>query len=779
MKPARSERRASFVDPRVDRKLRWTVAAFLALVAGIVGLNAHALGGQRGAALEINVMARQRALAERYIKDVLLVTHGYQADPSEDARSLLLNADALLNGGEVPAVQGADESVRILPVDDRLVAAKLREERRLLGELSDAGDRLASMVTRGPQFDRQVLTLRVIGAQLSSISNDAVGQMTEDAESAFARLVVIGIVLGLLGAAAAVFMGLVLRRVGARQSAKFRSLVQGASDLITVVDPGGSVMFQSPSLTRVLGIPPEEVLGTRYGALADEAGAQLLERAIANLAEEPGATETVQYRLHHRDGSWREVESIVTNLTHDPLVRGLVLNTRDVTERRTLEEELAHQAFHDSLTGLANRALFHDRVAHALARTRRQGEGIALVLLDLDGFKTVNDSLGHDAGDELLMGVAGRIQDCLRDSDTVARLGGDEFAILMEDQDDRDQSVPVTERILSALAEPYSIRGRDVFVRASAGIMLHLDAVGETAELIRNADTAMYAAKARGGGGWELFKPDMHQRAVRRLELEADLRGALAREEFVVHYQPIVDLSTGTVQATEALLRWQHPTRGTVMPNDFIPMAEETGLIVHIGYWVLREACRQTLEWRRVHDHVPWLAISVNLSARQIAERDIVQRVREVLEQTGLDPSALILEITEGTLVQGIGETALTLRALKGLGVRLAIDDFGTGSSSLGHLSHFPVDVLKIDKSFVDGLAVAGTEGTALVEAIVELAKTLRMSTIAEGIEMPEQLTELQTVGCRSGQGYLFARPMSAQAIDAFLEDRSRADALA
>ena len=566
MKRARSERRASFVDPRVDRKLRWTVAAFLALVAGIVGLNAHALGGQRGAALEINVMARQRALAERYIKDVLLVTHGYQADPSEDARSLLLNADALLNGGEVPAVQGADESVRILPVDDRLVAAKLREERRLLGELSDAGDRLASMVTRGPQFDRQVLTLRVIGAQLSSISNDAVGQMTEDAESAFARLVVIGIVLGLLGAAAAVFMGLVLRRVGARQSAKFRSLVQGASDLITVVDPGGSVMFQSPSLTRVLGIPPEEVLGTRYGALADEAGAQLLERAIANLAEEPGATETVQYRLHHRDGSWREVESIVTNLTHDPLVRGLVLNTRDVTERRTLEEELAHQAFHDSLTGLANRALFHDRVAHALARTRRQGEGIALVLLDLDGFKTVNDSLGHDAGDELLMGVAGRIQDCLRDSDTVARLGGDEFAILMEDQDDRDQSVPVTERILSALAEPYSIRGRDVFVRASAGIMLHLDAVGETAELIRNADTAMYAAKARGGGGWELFKPDMHQRAVRRLELEADLRGALAREEFVVHYQPIVDLSTGTVQATEALLRWQHPTRGTVMP---------------------------------------------------------------------------------------------------------------------------------------------------------------------------------------------------------------------
>jgi diguanylate cyclase (GGDEF)-like protein len=460
----------------------------------------------------------------------------------------------------------------------------------------------------------------------------------------------------------------------------------------------------------------------------------------------------------------------------DPTVKGLVLNTRDISDRKALEEELAHQAFHDSLTGLTNRAVFRDRVDHALARGSRQGQRLAVLLLDLDGFKMINDSLGHDAGDELLVAVGRRLQACGRSSDTVARLGGDEFAILLEDEVDDARARTVATRLLQQLAAPFEVRGREVFVRASVGIALSAEGVAaQTDELIRNADTAMYAAKAGGRGRYEVFQPVMHERALEQFEVQADLQRALVRNEFTVHYQPIVDIATGRIQAMETLIRWRHPTRGLLPPYDFIRVAEETGLIVPIGRWVLTEACRQTVAWRERYPEAENLRVSVNLSTRQLLEPDLVDSVRHALQQTGLHPSALILELTEGSLMQNVTETAVKLQGLKAIGVGLAIDDFGTGSSSLGYLRTFPIDLLKIDKSFVDEVTAVGSEGPALVRAIIELAQTLHLETVAEGIELTEQLDELRSAGCRSGQGFLFARPLEADAMAELIERSERA----
>jgi diguanylate cyclase (GGDEF)-like protein len=381
----------------------------------------------------------------------------------------------------------------------------------------------------------------------------------------------------------------------------------------------------------------------------------------------------------------------------------------------------------------------------------------------------VNDSLGHDAGDQLLIAVAKRLEFQGRSSDTVARIGGDEFGILLEDNADEARARALADRALATFAVAFEVQGREVFIRASIGIALSVPAESEPDELLRNADTAMYAAKAAGKGRYEFFRPFMHARALERFEVQADLERALVRGEFVVHYQPIVDFETGAARGVEALVRWNHPTRGLLSPIEFIPIAEETGAIVPLGAWVLGEACRQTAAWRASHEGAARLGVSVNLSTRQLLEPDLVTQVRETLEDSGLEPAALTLELTEGTLMQDVEETVEKLRELKALGVRLAIDDFGTGSSSLGYLQRFPIDALKIDKSFVDGIAVHDSEDPALVRAIVQMASTLSLDTIAEGIEGADQLDELRSAGCRTGQGYLFARPLQADALEAFL----------
>jgi diguanylate cyclase (GGDEF)-like protein/PAS domain S-box-containing protein len=775
----KSERTTALLSPgalRLDRRIGPIVAIYLVIVTLIVGYDAHLISEQRGSALVINVAGRQRGLAERYEKDVILTTQGVQADPSDDEDQLLTNAAALLHGGEVIAVQGTEDEIRIRPAGtDPLMVDKVAEAQRLISELIVAGNQLGKFRPDDPEYATALLDLRITGAQVTSVSNDLVGVLTERAESSFRRLVSIAIAVGVLGAIAAVTMGLLIRRAAARSVSQFRTLVHHASDLITVVDATGTIVYQSPSIQRLVGLGPDDLAGSNYLDLLVEEDGPHVRSLFADVVAAPQTTFTAEYRVRHADGSSRHVESIVSNMIDDPTVNGLVLNTRDVTDRKSLQEELAHQAFHDSLTDLSNRAVFRDRIEHALARGERNEGRLAVLLLDLDGFKTVNDSLGHDAGDQLLIAVAKRLEFQGRSSDTVARIGGDEFGILLEDDADESRARALADRALAAFAVPFEVRGREVFIRASIGIALSVPGHSETDELIRNADTAMYAAKAAGKGRYEFFRPFMHTRALERFEVQADLERALARGEFVVHYQPIVDFETGEARGVEALVRWNHPTRGLLGPLEFISVAEETGAIVPLGGWVLGEACRQTAAWRARHPAAANLWVSVNLSTRQLLEADLVTQVRDVLDASGLDASALTLELTEGSLMQDVEETVRKLRDLKDLGVHLAIDDFGTGSSSLGYLQRFPIDTLKIDKSFVDGIAADDSEDPALVRAIVQMAATLNLDTIAEGIEGSEQLNELLSAGCRSGQGYLFARPLQADALEGFLDTADEA----
>jgi len=444
-------------------------------------------------------------------------------------------------------------------------------------------------------------------------------------------------------------------------------------------------------------------------------------------------------------------------------------NARLLAERAEREARFRHEALHDPLTGLANRALLRDRAEHALLRaSRRPSLPLAMIFLDLDNFKTVNDSLGHAAGDALLVEASHRLVACVRASDTVARLGGDEFAIFIEEPTDGESCALVTARILAAMERPFEVERRDIFVGASLGVAVA--AAGETADdLLRNADVAMYMAKTRGKGRFEYFQPAMRTLAMDRMELETDLRHALDAQEFVLHYQPIVILETGAITGVEALVRWQHPRRGLLAPSEFISAAEETGMIVPLGAWVLREACRQAAVWHRRQaedggDTSP-LAISINVSGRQLVTPQIVQDVRTAIETSGIDPQTVILELTESVLTEQTDPVLETLRELKMLGVRLAIDDFGTGYSSLSSLHQLPIDILKIAKPFIDH--IDETRGRhALAHAIITLGNTLAVRTIAEGIELPGQRDRLQQLGCELGQGFHFSHPLSAAELE-------------
>ena len=447
-----------------------------------------------------------------------------------------------------------------------------------------------------------------------------------------------------------------------------------------------------------------------------------------------------------------------------------VAMVEDITARKGLEERLAHQAFHDPLTGLPNRALFLDRLEHALTRAARHDEAIAVLFLDLDRFKVINDSLGHEVGDQLLIAAAARLQGCLRAEDTVARLGGDEFTILLETLDDSRDAVRVAQRITEALQAPVTIGEQELFVTTSIGIALSNGRHTSPSALLRDADTAMYRAKQAGKARCEVFDPSMNTAAVERLALETDLRRALERGEFELHYQPKVELATGRLAGLEALVRWRHPQRGLVSPAQFIPLAEETGLIVPLGRWVLAEACRQVRVWQAGVPTAPPLTLSVNLSAREFLQPDLVDEVARVLRDSRLAPGSLKLEITESVLMAEPLFSNGTLQALKRLGVQLVVDDFGTGYSSLGYLKGLPVDMLKIDRTFVAGLGQDAGD-TAIVEAVITLARTLGLTVTAEGVERVEQLMQLRDLGCQLGQGYYFARPLPSAAVDALLAD--------
>lgn len=549
--------------------------------------------------------------------------------------------------------------------------------------------------------------------------------------------------------------------------ARFQALVQHSSDVIVILDPDGTIRYASPSMARVFGHDPAKLVTSRIESILHpddlSLALQFLEElADADRSRSGGATPGVmkrEWRIRHADGAWLTVDNVGTNLLNEPVIRGLVLNTRDVTEQSVIKQQYMHQAFHDPLTDLANRSLFLYQVGHALTRAQRQSSAVTVLFLDLDNFKTVNDSLGHAAGDRLLVDAARRLATCVRDSDLIARLGGDEFAVLVEDAGSVDEVLAIVERVEVALSKPFALSGKEVFVNASIGISR--SAHGEsTDELVRNADVAMYVAKTRGKGQHVLFEPAMHKAALDRLVVETDLRRAIEHEEFMLQYQPIVALETGDIIGAEALVRWMCRDRGKVPPGLFIPIAEETGLIVPIGRWVLRRACREAKRWTDERG-LP-VRITVNLSGRQLQEPGIVDDVRQALADSGLSAGQLVLEITESMLMQNTEISMARLTALKALGISLAIDDFGTGYSSLSYLQRYPIDILKIDKAFVDVIDKGG-EGPVLASAIVALGETLRMNTVAEGIETEAQRGHLLTLGCEFGQGYLFAPPLDAE----------------
>jgi diguanylate cyclase (GGDEF)-like protein/PAS domain S-box-containing protein len=548
---------------------------------------------------------------------------------------------------------------------------------------------------------------------------------------------------------------------------RFRSLVQNSSDVITILDADGTPRWHSASVRRVFGYDPERLLHSDQWALVHPDDRDRVAGFVAEAAMRPGVTAATTWRMRHRDGTWLHTETVAANLLDDPNVGGLVLNTRDVSERKQLEDQLVHQAFHDGLTGLANRTRFSARVEEALATI---GPSVVAVLfVDLDDFKHVNDSLGHAAGDQLLVATARRLKSCLRPGDTAARFGGDEFAVLLERVANHDAAAAVAARVIDTLHEPFGLQGRTIPVKASIGLAIGRRGVDDADGLLRNADVAMYAAKAGGKDRFELFRPEMHADMLQRLELEAELRRAADNGELALYYQPIVELASGRITRVEALVRWAHPTRGLLGSLAFVPLAEDQGMIGAIGRWVLEEACRQTRCWQDRFPAAPPLSMHVNLSGRQLQQTGLIAEVAQALEASALEPELLTLEITETVLMADVDTVSLRLRDLKQLGVQLAIDDFGTGYSSLSYLRRFPIDMLKIDKAFVDGIA-DGREDVALAHAIVNLSHTLRLHTIAEGIELPEQAANLAALGCQDGQGYHFARPLAPEAMTELLE---------
>jgi diguanylate cyclase (GGDEF)-like protein/PAS domain S-box-containing protein len=547
----------------------------------------------------------------------------------------------------------------------------------------------------------------------------------------------------------------------ARNERRFEAMVQYSSDLITLLGTDLRVVYQSPAVGAVLNRSSSEFIGKSLRDLIHPDDVVTAEAQFTKvLAGGLGSTSTFEYRLPRADGRWRIVDAVITNLFDQPDVGAIVLNGRDVTERRALEQELSHQAFHDTLTGLANRSLFLDRLSHAMDRSDRGADPVAVLFLDLDDFKVVNDSFGHPVGDHLLVAVSDRIRLATRPGDTVARFGGDEFAVLVESGTMPEAAQVVARRITEALTPTFRVLTNDVTMRVSIGIAIGQRPQETPDDLLRDADLAMYLAKRSGKGRFEMYRPNMHTDAVRRLETAVGIREGIESDQFEVFYQPIVSAHTRRLIGAEALVRWNHPTRGLVAPGEFIPVAEATGQIVPLGRQVLWGAIRQAQEWRQSGKVDYDFYVSVNLSVLQLQEPDLVDEVSRALSESGLPPEALVLEVTESALIENLDVTLPRLHALSGLGVRLAVDDFGTGYSSLSYLADLPVNFVKIDKSFIDRIT-PDAEGAPMVHGVIDLSRALGLICIAEGVETEYQRVVLDELGCDSAQGYLFARPAS------------------
>ncbi len=552
----------------------------------------------------------------------------------------------------------------------------------------------------------------------------------------------------------------------------FRRAFDYAAVGMGMVSTEGRWLRVNRAMCEILGYPPEELLATDFQHVTHPEDLGSVLSNVKQLLRGEISTCQLEKRYVHKRGhsiwvlwSVARVSDSETGAVH------LIFQVQDNTDRKRAEERLLHDAFHDALTGLPNRALFTDHLQLTIARTQRHpGHLYAVLFLDLDRFKIINDSLGHMIGDQLLVGIARRLEICLRQGDTVARVGGDEFTILLEDVKDEIEPINIAERIQKELTAPFMLGGREVFTTASIGIAPSSTGYDKPEDILRDADTAMYRAKSLGKARHEVFDKAMHAVAMNLLQLETDMRRALERKEFFIQYQPIVSLDTFNLRGFEALVRWQHPERGFISPMDFIPVAEDTGQIIPIGGWVLKEACAQMCAWQKRFVTEQPLFISVNLSSRQFTQPDLIEQVRRTLEETQLSPRSLKLEITESAVMEDIEQATEMLRQLRALGVQLSIDDFGTGYSSLSYLHRFPIDTLKIDRSFIIQM-VDNNENIEIVRTIVMLAQTLGMDVVAEGVETKEQLALLRRLGCENGQGYFFSKPQGIAGAEKVISD--------
>jgi diguanylate cyclase (GGDEF)-like protein/PAS domain S-box-containing protein len=548
--------------------------------------------------------------------------------------------------------------------------------------------------------------------------------------------------------------------------ARFASVFEQSAVGILLLDESYRIINSNAAFDRFLGLEAHQLRGHAMTDFLPPEHADSASRLMGDVASGVRSPAHAEVRFVRADGQvvWGAVS---VSRTEESGEARLITVVQNVSERKKLEAELFHQAFHDPLTELANRSLFRNSVEHALARTARQAERVAVLFLDVDDFKSVNDTQGHAAGDRLLQAVGARLLSATRGCDTVARLGGDEFAALLEGMDASEGATTVAERVVASLRHPVDIGdGRTASISASIGIAVAGGSEG-TDDLLRNADVAMYHAKQHARGAWVMYHPTMHAKLLDRVTLESDLRRAIDGGELTLAYQPFVDVTSRQIRGFEALLRWSHAGRGSVIPEVFVAVAEESGLILTIGPWALRDACRQAAAWNHGRDESPF-TITVNLSGKQLEDEALPGHVAAALDESGLAPGCLVLEITESVIMRDTPTMLWRLNQLKRLGVRLAIDDFGTGYSSLSYLQQFPVDILKIDRSFIDGLH-RGANDAALVRTIVTLAKTLALVTIAEGVEDRRQYRRLRELGCDFAQGFLFSEPLDAEAVVALL----------
>ncbi|MGI9645453.1 MAG: putative bifunctional diguanylate cyclase/phosphodiesterase, partial [Ilumatobacteraceae bacterium] len=615
------------------------------------------------------------------------------------------------------------------------------------------------IIRPGPGFGRIVglsvaaLTPLIV---LLALTISDLGSRTTRTIAGIAAVVVVVLALTRMWTLLAAVRSLTERRGQDRLAA----MVEHSSDVVMLVDDVGDIQYASPGLASTLGHRSGDWIGRPAIDLVSNEDRDAARRELERVVElGPGQTVKFEASLVRVDGQRRRMEATTANLLGGEAVDGVVATFRDVTEQRDLERQLSHRAFHDELTGLANRALFLDRMDHALRVARPDTDPVVVLFVDLDDFKSVNDALGHGVGDQLLRAIADRIRRTSGSGDTPARLGGDEFAVLLEDRGGVDRALDVAEELLDSLRVPVSLAGYDLAVLASVGVAIAAPGM-TTSSLLRDADIAMYEAKRAGKGQIKIFDPAMRLGATKHLEFRSDLGNAIVDDQLRLVFQPTIDLHTGSVVGAEALLRWRHPTRGEVSPAEFIPIAERTGLILSIGKWVLDEALRQAMDWQAAGQ----LRVSVNVSAVQLRHPTFVDHVRSALVSHGIEPDRLILEITETVLVNEIESASTILGELRSLGVGLAIDDFGTGYCSLSYLQRFPVDIVKIDRQFVSELG-GGPKSSTLARMILQMTSSLEVKSVAEGIERHEQLAELQRLGCDIGQGFLLSPPLEADEI--------------